>query len=149
MLNTIEEVRGDEPQEFKGLSKSKIYQNLSRQYVLPDKDARCVTRAYLATVLRGTVFRMDRTELLNFEVGLTFEERVKASFFHLGILKQRTELLLAQLGQPGFGFAQGTNADEDWMVRIIRLLDPYNILGAFRSKIHTARVPPRISAGRM
>lgn len=148
MLNRIEDIRDDEPEEFRGLSKAKIYEIISRTYFIPDKECRCVTRQYLAAIHLGQVYRIERADLLNFEVQLSFEEKQKASFFHLGILRQKADLLLQQLGQLPFGFPSNTMADEAWFIRVLRLIDQYNITGAFKYKIRNARLP-RTPSGRM
>jgi hypothetical protein len=148
MLNTIEEEANNEPVEFRGQSKAKIYQILAVTYFLPDKESRCVTRQYLAAVHRGEVYRLERVELLNFEVQLSFEEKRKASFFHLGLLRQKADVLLGQLGMLPFGFPPNTMADEVWFGRVLRLIDPYNVCGGYRQKVRGA-VPPRTISGRM
>lgn len=148
MLNRVEELRNEEPEQLRELSKSKIFELLGRTYFLPDKDSRCITRAYLVAVHTGAVYRVERTQLLNFEVDLTFQEKVKSSFFHMGILRQRADILLQQLGLLPFGFPNNTNADEGWFVRVLRMIDPYNILGAFKTRINDARLP-RIPAGQL
>ena len=148
MLNQVEEGRNEEPEQLRSLSKSKIYELLNRNYFLPDKDSRCITRSYLVAVFNNTVYRVEREALLNFEVGLRFEEKVKSSFFHIGILRQRADTLLHQLGFLPFGFPNNTNADESWFVRVLRMIDPYNVLGAFKTRVNQS-ILPRTPSGQM
>lgn len=149
MLNPIEDrARENEPPELRHLSKSKIHEDLSRQFFLPDKDSRCSTRQYLVNIHVNLVYRVTREELLNFEVGLTLEDRQKSSFFHIGILVRRADRLLTQLGLLPFGFPVGTQAEEDWCARVLRHLDQTNILGGFKRAIRHAQVP-RVRAGRI
>jgi hypothetical protein len=149
MLNPIDRAeRLNEPAELRSLSKSKIYELISREYLIPHKEARCSTRQYLISVHLGNVYRVAREQILNFEVGLSLEEKVKASFFHMGILRNKVDLLLTQMQLQTFGFPDGTQADEDWFTRVIRFIDQHNLLGAFKIRIRNSQIP-RCPAGRM
>lgn len=140
--------QSDEPVQFRGQTKSKIHEEISKVYLLPDMDARCSTRAYLISVFRGTAFRVRRQEILSFEVNLSPDHLLKSSFFNLTVLKERASVYLAQLQYPVFGFPLNTNPDEVWFSRVLRYIDPFNVLGAFRLRIPGAPIPKCI-AGRM
>ena len=96
----------------------------------------------------GAVFRIAREDLLNFEARLRVEEKMKASFFNMGILRQRADVLLEQSGQARFNFPDLTMPDESWFIRALRFIDPYNILQALRIMIHDSLLP-RSDAGRV
>lgn len=142
------EAAATEPGQFQGVSKSKIHEEVSKTYLLPDVDARCCTRSYLLQVFHGEVFRIRRQEILAFEVTLTSEQTQKSSFFNMNLLKERASAFLLQLGYAGFGFPNNTNPDESWFTRVLRYIDAYNVLGAFRLRVAGAPVP-RCLAGRV
>lgn len=142
------QLQPEEPIEFRSATKSKIHEDVSRQYFLPDIDSRCCSRLYLIQVSRGDVFRVRRQDLLTFEVGLLAEMTTKSSFFNVSLLKERASIYLTQLGYPPFGFPVNTNPDEPWFTRVLRYIDPCNILGAFKVRIPGAPFP-RCLAGRV
>lgn len=81
MFNEYDQDNEDDvPEIFRGMSKNKIHDNLSRIYVLPEKSSRCNSKLYYYNVHRDFVFRITKEELLNFEATLSAEELVKAPF---------------------------------------------------------------------
>lgn len=132
---------GDEPDALRGMSKSKMYDMEARDYLLPSKESRCISKAYLIEVFRGTVFRVRNQEILAFEVNLTLEERMKASHFNLGVIKDKAAALLQMLGHQPFGFHGSNNPDEEWLSRVVRFIDPQNLLRGFRRRVANAPRP--------
>lgn len=138
----------DEPAQLRGLSKSRLHEEIAKTYFIPELDSRCCTRQYLIQVFRGDVFRVRRQDILGFEVTLTPDMSLKSTFFNIGLLRERASVYLTQLGHRPFGFPINCNPDEQWFVRTLRYIDPFNVLGAFRCRIPGAPVPACL-AGRM
>lgn len=138
----------EEPAFARGLSKAALYKFVGSRFVLPDLDARCTTRPYLIRVQQGEVFRVSREDLLTFEARITSDETTKASFFHIGVLRERLDRFLELTNQPRFGFPPGSNPDDGWFVRILRYVDRSNILLGFKRAVANSQVP-RNQAGRM
>ena len=67
-----------EPEEVRNLSKKKLYKLISIRNVLPDEDARCMTRAYMIQIFRSQVYLVSREELLLFEARLQPDELLKS-----------------------------------------------------------------------
>ena len=133
---------------FQGLTKSKIYEIVSRDFVLPAKESRSISREYLIKVHQASIFRIRREQLLNFEATLSVEEQKKAPFFNVGYLLSRLNVLLQQQGMAPLGFTNNSQPDEPWFTRILRYLDRYNVLNGFKVKIRGSE-PPLCLAGRM
>ena len=115
-----DEHRNNEPEALKGLSKTKLYELVARDFFIPSKDCRCVSRAYLVSVHEGAVWRIRHQDLLQFELGLTVEEKIKSPFFNLGVLKAKANVLLQMLGQREFGFPSHLNPEDSWFSRVLR-----------------------------
>ena len=147
-FGNLEENNNNDNNGVQTPSKSVMYKILQRDFILPDIDARCTTKAYLARVQAGEVWRVRREQLLQFESGLTIEEQTKSSFFHIGVMKLRLERFMALSGVQEFGFPVGTNPDELWFSRVLRYLDPSNILAAFRTPVRNSPLPRNLP-GRM
>lgn len=140
MLNEPEENerRLDEPEELRNLTKSKIYSNLSNTYLLPSKESRVITRSYLVSVFTGAVFRVTRTDMLQFESGINLTEQLKASFFSLPLMVEKCGMLLEQRGMPPLGYGPNLPG-EGYFTRVLRFVDPWNLAGGFCKAI---RNPP-------
>lgn len=149
MFNDFEDENPNNiPDIFRGLTKTKIFEIVNRDWVLPSKYSRCTSKQYLYNVHAGTVFRVSKEILLNFEANLTVEETLKSAFYNIGFLLRKLELLQAQLGRPILGFQGAIQPDDEWFSRILRYLDQYNILGGFKQRVRNAQ-PPRCHSGRM
>lgn len=130
-----------EPAQIREWSKSKLYSELSETYLLPSKESRGVTRSYLVRVFTNQVYRVERVAILQFETHLTVHELKKAVFFNVNLLVDRLERLMAQLNLPALGFGDGTAPEEDWFRRILRYVDPTNILQGFKLPVHGYQTP--------
>lgn len=149
MINIIDqEGRQNEPHELRQLTKSQIFKNLSLDYFLPQKESRAVSRTYLSRVHQNQVYRIERVALLQFEAILQEDELARAANQNVTILIERADSLLRQLGQRELGFLPGTYPDEGWLYRIIRFIDPSNLLCIFRRAVRNT-VPPAIIASRV
>lgn len=136
----------NEPPELRDTSKSKIYSNLAAQYLLPQKDSRGVTRAYLVQVYRGQVFRVQRQTILQYESGLTAEEQRKSAFYSVALLYERLEAYLREMDQAPLGFSLVVLPEEEWFTRLLRYVDPHNVLEGFLTRVTGSPKPPVFSA---
>lgn len=136
----------DEPIEIREWTKTQLFNRLTETYLLPSKESRGITRTYLVAVYEGRVFRIERSVLLQFESHLTMAEQRKSVFYNVGLLVERLERLLRLENQRPLGFTVGTSPEEVWFTRIVRYLDPTNILGAFRIAVQGAPVPDIFAA---
>jgi hypothetical protein len=136
------------PDIFRGLTKNKVFDLVAREYVLPSKDSRSITKQYLYQVHQGEVFRITKEVLLGFEATLQTDDFIKTPFYNVGYLIQRLDILLQQTGRRQLGFPAGVQPDDKWFTRILRYLDQFNILGAFKSRVRNAQ-PPNSHAGRV
>ena len=136
----------DEPVELRELSKSKIYSQLASQWFLPQKESRGVTRAYLVQVHRGDVFRVQRQVILEYECRLTAAETRKSSFYSVALLYDRLEAYLVEMQQRQLGFSLTNLPEEDWFSRILRYVDPHNVLEGFAQRVSGSPTPPVFSA---
>lgn len=125
---------------FENVPKNKAYDIVSREYLLPSKESRCLSKRYLTDVQLGNVFRVRVHDILEFELHLTVEQKLKSTWFNLGVLKDKGDALLQLLGRPPFGFHSDNKPDEQWLTRVLRYIDPHNILRAFRHRV--PQVPP-------
>jgi len=136
MWNNQENLANEgEPEALRGLSKAKLYELVSRDYYLPNKECRCVSRGYLVSVHEGTVWRIRHTDLLQFELDLSIEEKIKSSFFNIGVLKDKANALLRLLNQREFGFPPILNPEETWFCRVLRKIDVWNVLRGFKCRV--------------
>jgi hypothetical protein len=148
MHNEIFDGNEQEPNHVRGLSKNAIYKMLLTRWFLPDKNARGVTRSYLINVDQAQVFRIERQTILEWEARLTADEMIKASFLSLPTCVEKINHHLQQLQHRTLGFTRLNYPDESWLLRIIRYVDPFNLVGAFRRRIQGAPCP-NTPAGRM
>ena len=147
MINPVERADPDEPQETRELSKSKMYQILAEQYLLPDKDSKGVSRSYLVKVWRNMVYRVPRKAILEFESRLALDETRKQPFYTLSLLSERFDRFLLSLGMRPLGFGEFTCPEENWYSRVLRYVDDFNCLEAFQKRVAGASRPP-VFAGR-
>ena len=147
MINTVvHQTANDEPIELRELSKAKIYTQLAANWFLPQKESRGVTRAYLVQVYRDQVFRVQRQVILEYESRLVPAESKKSSFYSVALLYDRMETYLHEMGQKPLGFSLTTLPEEDWFSRVLRYVDPYNVLEGFQARVNGAPVPPVFAA---
>ena len=148
MFNAPEQDNGNEPEELRGQSKNKIYKLLQAQFLLPDKDSRGVTKAYLIQVYRHQVFRVQRNEIMEYEAHLRIEDNIKSAFASLPVSVTKLNTHLRLLDHLETGFTALIYPDEAWLSRVIRFTDPYNVIGYFKGRVLNAPLPDTI-AGRM
>lgn len=141
--------QGDQNQEpfaIRDWSKSKLYNSLAGEYFLPHKDSRGVTRAYLVDVYQQRVFRVHRQTVLEFESRLVAAETRKSSFYSVALLYDRLEAYLRDMNQQPLGFNLLALPEEEWFSRLLRYVDPHNVLEGFLTKVNGAPRPPVFSA---
>lgn len=142
MYNPVEVGDPDEPVEIRNLSKSKLYSLLEDELLLPSKESRGVTRAYLVQVYRRTVFTVNRRDIMHFEARLSLAEKRKNAFYCVSLLTEKLDILLPMLGLLPLGFPQNVSPEEDWFSRVLRYVDPFNLLEAFQRRVEGAAPPP-------
>ena len=59
----------------------------------------------------------------------------------------RLDQLLTRKGRLGFGFPDGTLADDPWISRVLRLEDRANLLRGFKRAMRSQQVPPILPGG--
>lgn len=142
MINPVAEVgRENEPLALRHLTKNQIYTRLSNEFILPAKDSRAVSRAYLCSIHQGTVFRVERHLMLQFEANLQMDELARGPAQNVTLVIERTNGLLRQLQRQQLGFAPGCYPDEGFLFRIVRYIDRTNLLGIFRRAVREAIAP--------
>jgi hypothetical protein len=134
------------PPEFRNQTKAQIYSTLNNQYLLPAKDSRGVSKRYLARVHSNEVFRVGKIAILQFEATLVPEDVQKHNFLNVSIMVARLNQLLQLLHLPQLGFDAGNYPDEEWVLRIIRYIDGYNILGFYKRAIRNFQRPNILAA---
>ena len=96
--------RESEGLDTKSLEKKALYDMLGVLYYLPPYGGRAVTRDYLLRVHRGTVFRVNNSELRHFEADLTPQFTKRNGDPNNGLLVKKLNLLLESRQQPSLGF---------------------------------------------
>lgn len=139
-MNPVDAGVGDqnEPAEIREHTKGKLYKLLTETYTLPSKDSRAINRAYLVRVYLNTVFRIERVQLLEYEAHLHLDEQARNSYQNLLVLFQKADVLLVQRNLTVLGFRDGSLPDEEWAFRVLRFIDPSNILSAFKRGVRGA-----------
>lgn len=92
-------------------------------------------------VYENNFFQVRRQTLLEFESRLSLEEEARTPYLALSSIIERVNKLLLSLGHPGLGFTRSNWPDEKWLYRITRYVDPANVLGIFKRKVHGAPLP--------
>jgi hypothetical protein len=130
-----ERSRPGEGDDTKNLSKKAFYNMLNLKYYMPPVTARGVTRDYLLKVHRDQVFRVDQVELRQFEVNLTPAMNKRVGLLNNCFLVRKVNVLLRSREQPELGFDEYDPPDENWLYKIVRFLDPTNILEFFEAPV--------------
>lgn len=148
MFNEESDTRAEEPLELRTQNKSQIYNLLKSKFILPMKEARGVSRAYLVAVYENKVFRIERATLLHFEAGLTLEHQIKSGPINISTMVRRLDELQMQKKSVPLGFPEAGLPDEPWLWRVARVLDQSNLLGFFRKAVDGS-IPPEIPCSRV
>jgi hypothetical protein len=130
-----ERSRPGEDNDTKTLSKKAFYNMLNLTYFMPPVGARGVTRDYLLKVYKGQVFRVPLLELRQFEVNLTPAMNKRVGLLNNCFLLRKVNVLLRSRNQPELGFDEYDPPDEIWLYKIVRYLDPTNILEFFEAPV--------------
>lgn len=117
------------------IAKKTLYSQLAETYHLPPKDSRGVSRKYLEKVQEGTAFRVETIELNKFLAELKPKQRYKAQFTCRYQVYSRVDRLLSELGKPGLGFEEGLIPKGDWLYRVARFIDPWNVCSVFEASL--------------
>ena len=127
---------------------------LAKTYYLPPFTSRGMTRDYLLKVHRDQVFRAKSLDLRYFEVELTPEMNRRVGLLNNCFLVRKVNVLLNSRGQVALGFDEYDPPEESWLYRVVRYIDPTNILSSSsscqtratfhsRKKQHDPGSPPR------
>lgn len=134
-----EENQNDEiPEELRSMSKSKLYNSLKSEFLMPSKECRRLSKLYCARVRLHVVFRVELHLILQFEANLIPDEKVRSSFLNIDLLVQRLNLLLEQIDELTLGFNPSALPDVDWSLRVCRYHDRSNILSFYRRPVRNA-----------
>lgn len=124
-----------EDSDTKSLDKRAFYTMLTKIYCLPPFTSRGMTRDYLLKVHRGQVFRVESLALRHFEVELTPEMNRRVGLLNNCFLVRKVNVLLSSRGQPVLGFDEFDPPEETWLYRVVRYIDPTNILEFFEAAV--------------
>ena len=131
-----ERSRPGEDNDTKSLSKKGFYDLLNRTYFMPPIGGRGITRDYLLKVHRGQVLRVNSLELRQFEVNLTPAMSKRVGLMNNCFLVRKVNFLLRMKNLPELGFDEFDPPEESWLYKIVRFIDPTNILEFFEAAVH-------------
>ena len=130
-----ERSRPGEGPDTKDLSKKALHKMLDLIYFMPPLIAKGTTRDYLLKVHRAQVFRVHLLELRQFEVRLTPEMNKRVGLMNNCFLARKANVLLRSKNLPELGCDEFDPPDENWLYRVVRFIDPSNILGFFEAAV--------------
>lgn len=113
------------------ISKRTRYRRLADKYFVPPINSKGVSDDYLKKVEEGTVFRVEVVELNKFLATLTRSQLSKAAYTCKWEAYLKVNCLLQELGQPTLGFRDGIVPDGEWLYRVARFVDPWNLCCLF------------------
>jgi hypothetical protein len=144
--NNEEEVRANEPEEIRKLTKKALHTRMSNEYFLPEHTTRGINRAYLVGVFTGQYFRVPLLEFKRFDAELTPAQKKKCPILCGIDAVTKIDRLLAETGRSPLGFPEGLYPDEKWFISIARYIDKASITGIFLEPIPDAVFPNCVSA---
>ena len=124
-----------EDADTKSLDKRAFYTMVNKTYFLPPFSSRGMNREYLLKVHRGQAFRVIALDLRHFEVELTTEMNKRVGLLNNCFLVRKVNVLLTSRSQPELGFDEYDPPEEAWLYRVVRYLDPTNILEFFEAPV--------------
>ena len=122
----------NEGPETRDLSKEKVYDRLSEQFLMPPIHTKGVSRSWLIQVWNGGVFRLAIRDFKLFEADITPNHMKRNGFTNLLHLMLKMNQLLASRQQPTLGFHDFCVPDEKWLAKIARYIDRSNVLEFFQ-----------------
>ena len=122
----------NEGPETRDLSKDKLYDRLSEQWLVPPINSKGVSRSWLLRVWNGEVFRVANREFKLFEAEITANHMKRNGFTNLLHLMLRMNQLLNSRQQLPLGFNEFCVPDEKWLAKIARFIDRTNVLEFFQ-----------------
>ena len=131
----------NEPPETRDLTKRMLYKTVSLRYAMPPYCSRGMNRNYLLKVHRAEAYRVSDLELRTFEVQLTPAMNKRVGILNNSFLVRKVNTLLRSRNQPELGFdefdppEEVLNTDQTWLYRIVRFLDPTNLLEFFEAPV--------------
>lgn len=133
--------QGGEASNELGLDKTKkrLYEQLSRTYLLPSLKSRASNRQFFAKVLTHKVFTIEKKDVLTFEAKHSDDLPIRAPGFTVLALVKRLDALLKLLNKLPLGFEDTMLPDEKYLLRIARYLDPPNLLEIFITPVKGAK----------
>ena len=118
-------------------TKKTLYSRISETYFLPSLQSTGLNRKYLEKVQEGTVFRVETMELNRFLAELKPKQLRKAPFTCKSQAYSKMNRLLQEMGKPGLSFEEGQLPDGEWLYRVARFIDPWNVCGIFTVALKT------------
>ena len=134
-----EQANANEPEEIRGLTKTKLYDLLLETCMLPSNDSKGVTRTYLVSVFNNQVLRLRNVDILRFEAELPASACKKTVFVNLNDVAHRLNVILDQLNERPLGFPAHLAPEEKWLMRVVRFAGQFNVLGIFANPLPNPR----------
>jgi len=132
----------NESSETKSLDKRAFYNLLTKTYCLPPFASRGISRDYLFRVHKGEFLRVKTNDLRHFEVELTPEMNKRVGLQNNYFLVRKFKVYLQIHKCPELGFDEYDPPEEAWLYRIIRYVDPTNMMELFEAAVRAE--PPYI-----
>lgn len=123
----------NEPVQIRGFKKQAAYDIVAHEWFLPAATSKCLTRHYLAQVCLHQVFRSPKTDVLNFWNALPANAQGLATFFSAEIAFLKLERLVQDIGGAVLGITIGNMPDQDWIVKLLRFIDRFNMSCMFKA----------------
>ena len=127
--------RPDEGLDTKNLDKRDFYAMLNINFLLPSMTSKGVTRDYLLGVHRNQLYRVPNLEIKTFELHLRPSQLRRVGIQNNAYLVRKLEFLLQEKNLNPLGFTQYDPPEQSWLVRIVRFIDPENLLEYFAESV--------------
>ena len=115
------------------ITKKAMYSRLSETYYLPPLLSTGVNKKYLGKVQEGNVFRVEIIVLNKFLAELKPNQVRKSLFTCKFQAYSKVDRLLREIGKPGLGFDKGLVPDGEWLYKVARFIDPWNVCLLFKA----------------
>lgn len=120
------------------ITKKAMYSRLAETYYLPPLLSTGVNRKYLEKVEEGTVFRVEIIVLNKFLAELRPNQVRNSTFTCKFQAYSKVDRLLREMGKKGLGFDEGLVPDGEWLYKVARFIDPWNVCLLFKAFLEPA-----------
>jgi hypothetical protein len=121
----------DLPPEFRGITKTSLYNGLVNEVLLPPLESKGVNKRYLVRVATNQIFRLNLLDFKRFEITLLPRHWKKQVYLNLGVLFRKLTLLMGERNLPELGFIEQNIPSEEYLIKVCRYIDQENITEAF------------------